>query len=152
MLGHTVKGNFVVNNGEHTYDIPDESAMLAFGEQLAGTSLPGSVIFLRGQLGVGKTTLTRGFLRAFGYLGAVKSPTYTLVEPYEFNGQHIFHFDLYRLQEPQELEHLGIHEYFDGRSICLIEWPEQGFGLLPPPTIECKITVAGAGRQITVQR
>lgn len=119
----------------------DEAATEDFGRCLAlATSeadskgqrrTSGGLIELRGELGAGKTTLVRGLMRGYGYEGAVKSPTYTLVEPYELVFGNIYHFDLYRLGHPEELEFLGVSEYFEAPSLCLVEWPEQGRGLLP---------------------
>jgi len=134
--------------------IPDESQMLLFGRQLAGASLEHldhhRVIFLNGQLGAGKTTLARGFLRELGFEGRVKSPTYTLVEPYELSHCTVFHFDLYRLHHPEELESMGVQDYFIPKAICLIEWPEKGGFILPVPDIICHISMQGHGREIKI--
>jgi len=128
-----------------------ETDMLTLGGELAAAITKGAVIYLHGELGAGKTTLTRGFLQRLGHEGKVKSPTYTLVEPYELAGQHIFHFDLYRLNTAQELEHIGIHDYFFPGAICLIEWPQKGFPLLPPADLACYIEMRGKSRNICIE-
>ena len=114
-------------------------AMESLGRRLAAVTVPGTIIFLQGELGAGKTTLVRGFLRALGVTSAVKSPTYTLVEPYETTVGPVAHIDLYRLNSPQELEYAGLRDQFNGKTICLIEWPERGTGLLPVPDLHVQI-------------
>ena len=129
--------------------IVNESAMLEFGVKLAKACIPNMmVIYLKGNLGAGKTTLVRGFLRGCGYAGTVKSPTYTLVEPYDFKEFKVFHFDLYRLNDPQELKYIGIEEYFAPNSICLIEWPERGEPILPEPDLICEIIIKNESREL----
>jgi len=108
------------------------------------------LVFLYGDLGVGKTTLIRGLLRAGGYAGAVKSPTYSLVEEYELAGRRIFHFDLYRLKEPEELEWMGMEDYLRQPALCFIEWPQMGKGILPEADIEIRMDYRGDGRTIEI--
>lgn len=110
-----------------------------------------TIIFLQGDLGVGKTTFARGFLRGLGYLGQVKSPTYTLVESYQTDFIPVQHFDLYRLHHPDELEHLGIRDFFVEKTIGLIEWPEQGKNFLPAPDLICSLEFVEKGRALEIQ-
>lgn len=124
----------------------EEAATVALGAKLAACLPLGAVVFLHGQLGAGKTTLVRGCLRAFGFEGAVKSPTYTLVEPYQLGSKEIYHFDLYRLGDPEELEFMGVRDYFHSQSLCFIEWPERGVGVLPVADVEITLEVSPEGR------
>ncbi|MCK5478997.1 MAG: tRNA (adenosine(37)-N6)-threonylcarbamoyltransferase complex ATPase subunit type 1 TsaE [Methylococcales bacterium] len=121
-----------------------------FGSELWRILPKKCLVFLNGDLGAGKTTLTRGVLRAAGHKSAVKSPTYTLVEEYDLASGRIFHFDLYRLKDPEELEWIGMRDYLDQQSISFIEWPELGKGYLPESDIELTLTTKGKGRELKI--
>ncbi len=124
------------------YFLKNEEEQLKLAGAIATKIPPGTIIFLQGDLGTGKTTFVRGFLRKLGFTGNVKSPTYTLVEPYQINDQMIYHFDLYRLATADELEYAGARDYFDQQAICLIEWPEKAQGYLPDADLVCQLTYA----------
>lgn len=130
--------------------ILNEEAMLEFGGRLACCCSPPLLIFLHGDLGAGKTTFVRGFLQGLGYSGKVKSPSYNLVEAYELPQKSIFHFDFYRIQDPQELDFIGIQDDWRPTAIFLVEWPEKAAQLLPPVDLACHFEFAGKGRKLRV--
>jgi tRNA threonylcarbamoyladenosine biosynthesis protein TsaE len=129
----------------------DETATLAFGARLAAALEPNFDIWLQGGLGSGKTTLTRGMLRALGYDGPVKSPTYTLIEPYVISGLNLYHFDFYRLNSPEEFLDAGLEEYFSGTGACIVEWPQQAAPYLPDPDLVVTLVPHDGGRQARIQ-
>jgi tRNA threonylcarbamoyladenosine biosynthesis protein TsaE len=131
-------------------NLPDEASTIAFASRLASALQPGMVIYLRGDLGAGKTTLVRGLLGALGYRGKVKSPTYTLIEQYDVAGLNLRHFDLYRFRDAEEWEAAGFRDEFNGLNICLVEWPEQASGLLPPADLEITFEILLQSRTINL--
>ena len=127
-----------------------EADTLALGAALALGLRPGMVVYLCGELGAGKTTLARGVLRGLGVTERVKSPTFTLVEPYTISSLYLYHFDFYRFNRSEEWEDAGLREYFDRSSVCLVEWPEKAGGQLPAPDVRIALAVDGSGRNITL--
>jgi len=136
-----------------TLELADEAATLAFGAALGQAIIPNLTIYLHGDLGAGKTTLVRGLLHGLGFTGKVKSPTYTLVEPYEnieaVQGVlNLYHFDLYRFNDEEEWESAGFRDYFNAASVCLIEWPEKAEHILPTPDIDVYFEIKPDGRNV----
>ena len=131
--------------------VPNEAAMITLGEQLAKACHNALVFYLKGPLGAGKTTLVRGFMRGMGYGAAVKSPTYTLVEPYEAGAWHLYHLDLYRIHDAAELDYLGLRDLHDKNAILLVEWPERGEGFLPSSDVLLTIDYVEDGRCVSLQ-
>ena len=128
--------------------MPGEAATLRLGEACAAGAANGRALHLRGELGAGKTTLVRGLLRALGYRGRVKSPTYTLVEPYTDLRLNLYHFDFYRLKDPSEWLSSGFREHFNAQSLCVVEWPERAGDLIAMPDLEIQLAYEGeAGRE-----
>ena len=125
-----------------------ESELEAVGSALAKSLSFGDIIFLEGELGAGKTTVSRGILRGFGYRGIAASPTYTLLEMYELPAHRVVHLDLYRITAAIDLEGIGFRDYLDGQTICLIEWPENGATFLPAPNLRIILEYAGVGRTV----
>lgn len=138
-----------------TAHLHEEAGTIALGAALARAVRPGLAIYLHGDLGAGKTALTRAMLHAMGHDGHVKSPTYTLAEPYsiELDGQtvNVIHFDLYRMASAEEFLDAGFREYFNHQTICIVEWPEKAEAVLPPPDINISLSVAGEGRDVELQ-
>ncbi|MEW6990671.1 tRNA (adenosine(37)-N6)-threonylcarbamoyltransferase complex ATPase subunit type 1 TsaE [Colwelliaceae bacterium 6441] len=135
-----------------TFALSNEQATVAMGNKIAKVVKDelkqGIVVYLNGDLGAGKTTITRGFVQGMGHTGHVKSPTYTLVEPYDLTEWQVYHFDLYRLGDPEELEFMGIRDYFNENCCCFIEWPEKGCGLLANADITINMAYQGDEREV----
>jgi len=125
-----------------------EADMEVLGQQFAKACNDGGVIYLHGALGAGKTTFVRGFCRGLGYTGFVRSPTFTLVESYLIEGREVHHFDLYRLTDAEELEFIGVRDYFTPQAVCLVEWPERGAGVLPEGDVKLAFTYVPEGRRV----
>ena len=128
-------------------ELRDAEETVRWGASFA-ERLGGELVFLRGELGAGKTTLVRGILRGFGHQGAVKSPTYTLLEPYELEDRRIYHFDFYRIEDPEELSFIGIDELLADAALKLVEWPERAGDRLPAPDMELVLTITDEGRRL----
>ncbi len=133
---------------DSNYDLKDESETLRLAESMASHLFPGMNLYLKGELGSGKTTFVRGVLRGLGYQDKVKSPTYTLVEPYSLEKFTIYHFDLFRFKDETEWDDAGFREYFNNTSICLVEWPEKAGNILPKPDISIELSHTSYGRHL----
>ncbi len=139
-----------LGGGDGRRFLADEAATLAFGAELAALGLTSELVALHGDLGAGKTTLVRGYLRALGYRGAVKSPTYTLLESYELGERLIYHFDFYRIADPRELGYIGIDDLISEPAVKLVEWPARAGDRLPPADMDVRLCVMGLGRHVEV--
>lgn len=134
------------------FNVSSESEMLRLGGNLAAALAPPHILYLQGNLGAGKTTLVRGILTALGHTSKVKSPTYTLVESYRIGELACYHFDLYRLADPEELETIGFRDYLDANALCFVEWPEKGEGWLPVPDLLIRLEPLSAnGRHVSCE-
>lgn len=136
---------------EYILSLPDEEATFAMGRRLAKACHNATIIYLYGDIGTGKSSFCRAFIQALGYSGKVKSPTYTLVEPYVMNPLTVYHFDLYRLSHPVELECIGIRDYFIQNALCLVEWARNGLGVLPAADIALTLRFHQHGRIAQMQ-
>jgi len=131
--------------------LADELQQITLAKKVAKHLNSSFVILLKGDLGVGKTTFARGFIHASDFDGVVKSPTYTLIEPYPIsNNRTCYHFDLYRIAHPEELEFIGARDYFNDNDVCLVEWPEKAEGFLPPADWICTFSHHNQGRNLII--
>jgi tRNA threonylcarbamoyladenosine biosynthesis protein TsaE len=131
--------------------LADEAATRELGARIAVALSPGVSVHLSGDLGAGKTTLARGLIQALGFAGKVKSPTYTLVEPYIDSRLSLYHFDFFRFKNPKEWDDAGLRECFNGRAIAIVEWPEKAAGLLPPADLRVQLEIRSRdGREATI--
>lgn len=133
-----------------TRSLQTEADTLAFGAALARTLHAGLIVWLRGELGAGKTTLARGILKGLGVSDRVKSPTFTLVEPYKISSLYLYHFDFYRLRSHDEWVDAGFRDYFNRDALCLVEWPEKAGPELPAADLTADLVIAGSGRTLTL--
>ena len=133
------------------YEVASEEQLEQFGGCLSPLLGPQILLTVTGELGAGKTTLVRGLLRGAGFTGPVKSPTFSLVEPYEFGSANLYHFDLYRLKDPEELEYIGMRDYLSAPALCIVEWPEKAGDFLPTSDIHIMINRTGQGREVIIQ-
>jgi tRNA threonylcarbamoyladenosine biosynthesis protein TsaE len=138
------------SGGGFAAHLDDDTDTETAGAALAAALHAGLVVYLVGDLGAGKTTLVRGVLRALGHGGKVKSPTYTLIEPYAVSRLHLYHFDFYRFAVPEEYLEAGLDEYFAGQGVCLVEWPDKAAPYVARPDVEIGLTVSGSGRRLEV--
>lgn len=134
------------------YALPDEASTQRVATQLAQTLQPPEILYLTGELGAGKTTFTRHLLQALGHHGNVKSPTFSLLEIYQLDIGPVYHLDLYRLNDPEELDTIGFRDLLNDYGLLLIEWPDKGAGVLPPPTTSLHLSYEGEGRRIVIRR
>ena len=135
---------------DSSFSIANEDEIVLLGERLAYTIRSGDTHYFVGDLGAGKTTLIRGIIQGLGFADTVTSPTYTLVEEYESASWRVFHLDLYRLEDIAELEAIGARDFFDGTTVCLVEWPEKGRGFLPRPTSTVALSYADPSRHVSI--
>jgi tRNA threonylcarbamoyladenosine biosynthesis protein TsaE len=125
-----------VSRANWTRPVPDEDSVAILAARFARMIKAPMVIFLEGDLGAGKTTFARAFIHALGFKAYVKSPSYGLLESYAVSGMTILHLDLYRIEDPEELEYLALRDLYDEKSILMVEWPQKGVNHLPAPDLE----------------